>query len=120
VNVWAGVSVENQNYVSRISDLQRVPALVRFLSVEPMLGPVALEPLHLKNIHWVIVGGESGPGARPMDPSWARNVREACLSNGVAFFFKQWGAHNSKGKRVGKKMAGRYLDGRLWNQIPLS
>lgn len=119
-NIWAGVSVENQHYVSRIEDLQRVPAVVRFLSVEPMLGPVKLEPAHLRNIHWVIVGGESGPGARPMDPTWARNVREACLSNGVAFFFKQWGAHNSKGKRVGKKAAGRHLDGRLWNQLPVS
>lgn len=117
-HVWIGVSVENEKYLSRISDLQRVPAVTRFLSVEPLLGPMNLEQKLLKGIHWVIVGGESGPGARPMNPDWARAVRESCLSAGVAFFFKQWGAHNSKGERVGKKVAGRRLDGRVWNQLP--
>jgi protein gp37 len=117
-NVWAGVSVENDNYALRIADLQRVPAFTRFLSVEPMLGPVTLNASRLKGIHWVIVGGESGHGARAMQPEWARAVRQACADAGVAFFFKQWGAHNSRGKRVGKKAAGRRLDGRLWNELP--
>ena len=118
MNVWAGVSVENDAFATRIADLQRVPATTRFLSVEPMLGPVTLNAKRLKGIHWVIVGGESGHGARPMNPEWARAVREACHATEVAFFFKQWGAHNSKGERVGKKAAGRRLDGRVWNQLP--
>jgi protein gp37 len=117
-NVWAGVSVETELYTTRIADLQRVPASTRFLSVEPMLGPVQLHAKRLRGIHWVIVGGESGHGARPMNPEWARAVREACNTAAVAFFFKQWGAHNSKGERVGKKAAGRRLDGRVWNQLP--
>jgi protein gp37 len=117
-NVWAGVSVENDTYTTRIADLQKVPASTRFLSVEPMLGPVTLNASRLKGIHWVIVGGESGHGARPMQPEWARAVREECARADVAFFFKQWGAHNSRGKRVGKKAAGRRLDGRVWNQLP--
>lgn len=119
-NIWAGVSVEIEPYTDRITDLQRVPASTRFLSVEPMLGPVQLNARRLRGIHWVIVGGESGHGARPMDPEWARAVREACHSAGVAFFFKQWGAHNARGERVGKKAAGRSLDGRVWNQLPES
>jgi protein gp37 len=119
-NVWAGVSVENDKYVDRIRDLQDVPASTRFLSVEPMLGPVFLNARLLRNIHWVIVGGESGHGARPMRAEWARSVREACAAAGVAFFFKQWGAHNAKGERVGKKAAGRRLDGRVWNQLPVN
>lgn len=118
-NIWAGVSVESDPYTSRIADLQRVPAFTRFLSVEPMLGPVQLDTKRLRGIHWVIVGGESGHGARPMDPEWARSVREACARSDVAFFFKQWGAHNAKGQRVGKRAAGRRLDGRVWNELPL-
>lgn len=117
-NVWAGVSVETQDYVKRITDLQHVPAFTRFLSVEPLLGPVQLTKGHLRGIHWVIVGGESGPKARPMNPQWARSVREACITAGVAFFFKQWGTHNSSGRRVGKKAAGRRLDGRTYNEMP--
>jgi len=117
-NVWAGVSIENDAFATRIADLQKVPATTRFLSVEPMLGPVPLNAKRLKGIHWVIVGGESGHGARPMNPEWARAVREACHAAGVAFFFKQWGAHNARGERVGKKAAGRRLDGRVWNQLP--
>jgi protein gp37 len=119
-NVWAGVSVETDSYTWRIADLQRVPALTRFLSVEPMLGPVNLDATHLEGIHWVIVGGESGHGARAMRPEWARAVRQSCHLAGVAFFFKQWGAHNARGERVGKKAAGRRLDGRVWNQLPES
>jgi protein gp37 len=117
-NVWAGVSIEKELYSSRISDLQRVPAFTRFVSLEPLLGPMNLDPKRLQGIHWVIVGGESGCSARPMDPEWARGVRAACAKVGVPFFFKQWGTHNAAGERVGKKTAGRSLDGRLWDQLP--
>jgi protein gp37 len=117
-NVWAGVSVENDLYASRVADLKRVPASTRFLSLEPLLGPVHLDHDRLRDIHWVIVGGESGQPARPMKPEWVRKVRGDCAKVGVAFFFKQWGTHNAKGERVGKKAAGRRLDGRLWNQLP--
>lgn len=117
-NVWAGVSVENQAYTARIAALQRVPATTRFISVEPLLGPIHLGSEKLAGIHWVIVGGESGHGARPMDPQWARDVRNDCTTAGVAFFFKQWGAYNSAGRRVGKKAAGRQLDGEQWDEMP--
>lgn len=117
-HIWLGVSVENQNYIWRIEHLQQAPAKVRFLSIEPLLGPVDLSQ-HLTGIHWVIVGGESGPAARPMHPDWARAVRKQCELCNVAFFFKQWGAFNSEGKRVGKKSAGRLLDGRTWDEMPL-
>ena len=117
-NVWAGVSVETQEYAWRIKDLIQVPADVRFLSVEPLLGPVELDPVFLKHIHWVIVGGESGPRARPMKPEWVYSIREQCRMHGVKFFFKQWGAHTPDGKRVGKKVAGRLLDGRTWDDMP--
>jgi protein gp37 len=117
-NVWAGVSVETELYASRIADLQRLPASTRFLSLEPLLGPVNLYEKRLRGIHWVIVGGESGCSARAMKPEWARAARYACANAGVPFFFKQWGAHNAKGERVGKKAAGRRLDGRVWNQRP--
>ncbi len=116
-NVWLGVSVENQDYVWRTEHLQKTPSRVRFLSVEPLLGPVDLSG-HLDGIHWVIVGGESGPWARPMEPEWARAVRQQCREQDVAFFFKQWGAFNAEGERVGKKSAGRVLDGRTWNAMP--
>ncbi len=116
-HIWLGVSVENQKYVWRVEQLQQTPARIRFLSVEPLLGPVDLNG-HLKGIHWVIVGGESGPGARPMDPNWARAVRKQCQAHKVAFFFKQWGAFNKDGERVGKKTAGRVLDGRTWDGMP--
>jgi len=108
-NVWAGVTVENDQYVSRIDALRRVPAQVRFLSVEPMLGP--LSDLDLSGIHWVIVGGESGPRSRPMEESWVCDVRDQCVNAGVAFFFKQWGGRN-------KKKAGRELQGCTWDEMP--
>lgn len=108
-NVWLGVSVESSAYVARVDVLRRIPAAVRFLSVEPMLGP--LPRLDLTGVDWVIVGGESGPGARPMQPGWVREIRDACRAADVAFFFKQWGG-------VRKKAAGRTLDGRTWNQMP--
>ena len=108
-NVWMGVTVENQKHVDRIDRLREVPAAVRFLSLEPLLGP--LPELDLTNIDWVIVGGESGPGARPMDPAWVTDLRDQCLDAKVAFFFKQWGG-------VRKKKAGRLLEKRTWDQMP--
>jgi protein gp37 len=114
-NVWAGVSVENQRWTSRIDDLRRVPAAVRFLSCEPLLGPLQLD---LDGISWVIVGGESGHHARRMRPEWAREVREQCRRASVPFFFKQWGAYDEAGIRRGKTAAGRLLDERTWDQIP--
>ena len=108
-NVWMGVTVENQKHVDRIDRLREVPAAVRFLSLEPLLGP--LPELDLTNIDWVIVGGESGPGARPMDPAWVTDLRDQCLDASVAFFFKQWGG-------VRKKKAGRLLEKRTWDQMP--
>jgi protein gp37 len=119
-HVWAGVSVETQAYVWRIRDLQQVPARVRFLSVEPLLGPVDLDRSLLQRIHWVIVGGESGPFARPMNPEWVYAILRQCQRYGVKFFFKQWGAYTPDGERVGKKAAGRVLDGRTWNEMPES
>ena len=110
-NVWMGVSIENEDYTSRIDDLMRVPAKVRFLSIEPLLGPIRRLSLH--GIHWVIVGGESGPRARPMDPAWVRSIRDQCAKAGVPFFFKQWGG-------VRKKVAGRILDDRTWDEMPVS
>ncbi len=108
-NVWLGASVENTGCARRIQALQATPAAVRFLSLEPLLGP--LPDLDLEGIHWVIVGGESGPGARRMDPDWVRDIRDQCQRAGVAFFFKQWGG-------VRKKLAGRELDGRTWDEMP--
>ena len=108
-NVWMGVTVENDRHVDRIDRLREVPAAVRFLSLEPLLGP--LPELDLSHIDWVIVGGESGPGARPMDPAWVLDLRDQCLNAGVAFFFKQWGG-------VRKKKAGRLLEKRTWDQMP--
>ena len=110
-NVWIGVSVESESYTSRIDDLVTVrDAAVRFLSVEPLLGPIPALPLD--GIDWVIVGGESGPRARPMDPRWVLDLRDQCARAGVPFFFKQWGG-------VQKSRAGRLLDGRTWDEMPL-
>lgn len=108
-NVWLGTSVESALYTHRIKTLRQIPAGVRFLSLEPLLGPIPNLPL--RGIDWVIVGGESGPGARPMEKAWATQIRDRCLARGVPFFFKQWGG-------VNKKRAGRELDGRLWNEMP--
>ncbi|NOZ79893.1 MAG: phage Gp37/Gp68 family protein, partial [Acidobacteria bacterium] len=108
-NVWMGVSVENQDYTFRIDHLRRTPAYKKFLSLEPLLGP--LPNLDLGGIDWVIVGGESGPRARPMDGSWVVSIRDRCRAASVPFFFKQWGGPN-------KKKAGRILEGRTWDQIP--
>jgi len=108
-NVWQGVTVESEDYIERIDHLREVPAAVRFLSLEPLLGP--LPGLNLDGIHWVIVGGESGPGARPMQPEWVRDLRDQCIESDVKFFMKQWG-----GAR--KKKAGRVLDGHTWDEMP--
>ncbi|HXJ21098.1 MAG TPA: phage Gp37/Gp68 family protein [Polyangia bacterium] len=108
-NVWMGVSVENADYVDRIDDLRTTGAAVKFVSLEPLLGP--LPHLKLKSIDWVIVGGESGHRARPMDPAWVTNIRDQCAREGVAFFFKQWGGKN-------KKKAGRVLEGRTYDAMP--
>lgn len=108
-HIWMGTSVENEAYSHRIDDLRRTGAHIKFLSLEPLLGP--LPHLDLRGIDWVIVGGESGPHARPMDGEWVRDIREQCVSACVPFFFKQWGGRN-------KKKAGRVLDGRFWNEMP--
>ena len=118
-NVWLGVSVENRRHgVPRIDHLRAVDARIRFLSVEPLLEDVG--PLDLAGIHWVIVGGESGPKARPMAPEWADAVRRQCQQAGVAFFFKQWGMWGADGVRRSKKANGRQLAGRTWDQYPPS
>ena len=114
-HIWQGVSVETQRWHERLEALQSTPAAIKFLSCEPLLGPLDLD---LDGIDWVIVGGESGPGARPMQPAWAREIRDQCLQAEVPFFFKQWGAHDAHGARVGKRQAGRSLDGRTWDEMP--
>ena len=108
-HIWLGTSVEQRRWLSRIDTLRRVPAAVRFLSLEPLLED--LGEIDLDDIHWVIVGGESGPGARPIDARWAVNIRDACDVASVPFFFKQWGG-------VNKSKTGRILDGRTWDEMP--
>lgn len=108
-NIWAGVTVESGAYRDRLAHLRAVPAAVRFISAEPLLGP--LLDLPLEGMGWVIVGGESGTGFRPMQPAWVRDIRDQCQAAGVPFFLKQWGSTNPK-------RAGRELDGRLWNEWP--
>jgi protein gp37 len=117
-NIWMGTSLEKQEYYQRVDYLKQVPASVRFLSVEPLLGPIKFKAHDLRFLKWVIVGGESGPKARPMDGMWAIDIRNQCEKYGVPFFFKQWGAYNSKGIRVGKKRAGRRLEGKIWDKMP--
>jgi len=108
-NLWMGVSVEDNSALFRVADLRVVPAAVRFLSCEPLIGP--LEGLDLNGIDWVIAGGESGPGHRPLDPSWVTGIRDRCTDAGVPFFFKQWGGRTPKA-------GGRELDGQLWDGMP--
>lgn len=109
VNVWIGVTIESATYAFRMDHLRTVPAAVRFLSLEPLLEQ--MPEMDLSGIDWVIVGGESGPGARPMEVAWVRDVRRQCRDAGIPFFFKQWGGLN-------KKKAGRLLDGRLYDEVP--
>lgn len=108
-NVWIGVSVESAAHVDRIDDLRQVPAVVKFISAEPLLGPLA--DLNLTNIGWLIAGGESGPNSRPVDPNWVRGLRDQCHAAGTAFFFKQWGGRTPKS-------GGRVLDGREHSGMP--
>ncbi len=108
-NVWMGVTVENADCSFRIENLRKTNAATKFISFEPLLG--SIPNIDLNGIDWVIVGGESGPGARPMEPQWAIDIRDQCLNADVPFFFKQWGG-------VNKKKTGRILDGRMWNQKP--
>jgi len=116
-NAWLGVSVEDRNYgMPRIDGLREVDARIRFLSVEPLLEDVG--ELDLTNIHWVIVGGESGPKARPMKLEWVENIRQQCEEQNVQFFFKQWGGWGADGKRRSKKANGRLLDGRTRDDMP--
>lgn len=110
INVWMGVSVENSNYTFRIDHLRQTDAHIKFLSLEPLLGP--LPDLDLHDIDWVIVGGESGPGARPIREEWVIDIRDQCLTSNVPFFFKQWGG-------VHRKRNGRMLQGRTWDEIPV-
>jgi len=110
-NVWMGVSIENMDYAFRADDLRKVPAHVRFLSCEPLLG--SLRELDISNLHWLISGGESGPKSRPVEIDWLRELRDKCLESKVPYFFKQWGGTN-------KKASGRILDGITWDQFPLS
>ena len=110
-NLWMGVSVESARYRFRIDHLRQVPAAVRFLSCEPLLASVG--DLDLTGIDWVIAGGESGPGARPMQLPWVSELRDQCVSSGVSFFFKQWGGHTAKA-------GGRELEGRTWDEMPAS
>ena len=130
-NVWLGVSIENADYKWRVDELLQTPAAVHFLSCEPLIGDVGdlqldrscitrrpPPQMQTARVDWVIAGGESGPGARPMDPRWARFIRDQCYAHSVPFFFKQWGEHDEHGKRVGKGAAGRLLDGRLWDEYP--
>jgi protein gp37 len=109
-NIWMGVTVENGDYVQRIDCLRETEAFIKFLSIEPLLGPVGT--MNLNGIDWVIVGGESGPGARPMNPAWVIDIRDQCRIEGVPFFFKQWGG-------VRKKQTGRMLEGKIWDEMPV-
>ena len=109
-NIWMGVTVENGEYAHRIDCLRETGAYIKFLSIEPLLGPIP--NLNLDGIDWVIVGGESGPGARPMSPLWVTDIRDQCRKAGVPFFFKQWGG-------VRKKKAGRELEGKMWDEMPI-
>jgi len=108
-NIWMGTSIEDSRFVCRVQELRKIKAHVRFLSLEPLIGPIPNLPL--TGIDWIIVGGESGPGAREMRGEWVRKIRDRCLARGVPFFFKQWGG-------VNKKRFGRTLDGRTWDQMP--
>jgi protein gp37 len=109
-NIWMGVTVEAARYVRRIDDLRQTAADIKYLSLEPLLGPIP--DLDLAGIDWVIAGGESGPGARPMDPAWVTEIRDQCIAAGVPFFFKQWGGPK-------RAKAGRLLEGRVWDQMPV-
>ncbi len=116
-NAWLGVTVENREHgLPRIESLRRIPASVRFISAEPLLENLGI--VDFIGIHWVIVGGESGPKARPMKKEWALNIQQLCDEQGISFFFKQWGSWGADGKKRAKKMNGRLLGGRTWSNVP--
>jgi protein gp37 len=116
-NVWLGVSVEDRQYgIPRIDDLRTVDSTVQFISAEPLLED--LGKINLAGIHWIIVGGESGPKARPMNAEWVENIHHQCKRSGTAFFFKQWGGWGADGKRRAKKANGRTFNGRTWDEMP--
>lgn len=116
-NIWLGVTVENRAHgFPRLNALRKIQASVRFVSAEPLLED--LTGMDLTGVHWVIVGGESGPQARPMKQGWVWNIKRLCEEKGVAFFFKQWGGWSADGKKQGKKLNGRILDGRTWDDWP--
>ena len=117
LNCWLGTSIEDKKYgVPRIDLLREVPAKIRFLSIEPLLED--LGTINLRDIHWVIVGGESGPKARPMQPEWVENIRVQCHDQGASFFFKQWGGWGADGVKRSKAENGRLLNGRTWDEMP--
>ena len=115
-NVWLGTSVESGDFLYRLDALRKTKAVIRFVSFEPLLGPIIDPDLH--NIDWAIVGGESGPKARPMQKAWVENIRRQCRIDGTAFFFKQWGGWGADGQRRAKKKNGRQLNGKTWDQMP--
>lgn len=117
-NVWLGTSVENGEVAHRIEELRRVPATIRFISFEPLIGPVGT--VSLTGIHWAIVGGESGRSARPIKEEWVDDIYDQCVSSDTAFFFKQWGTWGKDNKRRSKKANGREYRGQLWNNMPSS
>ncbi|MDR2409201.1 MAG: phage Gp37/Gp68 family protein [Bacteroidales bacterium] len=115
-NVWLGVTIENEKSKNRLDVLKTIDASIRFLSIEPLIGDVG--ELDLSGIHWVIVGGESGPSARPMNPDWPKNIQKQCQEQNVAFFFKQWGTWGEDGKKRSKYANGSLLQGREWKEEP--
>ncbi|WP_336232273.1 DUF5131 family protein [Thalassospira sp. CH_XMU1458] len=115
-NVWLGTSVENENVTHRIQELREVPAAIRFVSFEPLIGPVG--SVNLRDIHWAIVGGESGPSARPIKEAWVDEIHKHCSSYNTAFFFKQWGTWGADNKRRSKKANGRIYRGQTWDEMP--
>lgn len=116
-HIWLGVSVEDKRGTTRINHLRQTNAAIRFLSVEPLIEEIA--DLNVADIHWVIVGGESGQQARPMKKEWAAHIRDVCIARKVPFFFKQWGTWSKDGKKGSKSENGRFLNGRKWNEMPL-
>jgi protein gp37 len=115
-NVWLGVTIENASSKNRVDVLKTINASIRFLSIEPLIGDVGT--LNLSGIHWVIVGGESGPNARPMDPDWPKSIQRQCQEQNVAFFFKQWGTWGEDGKKRSKHANGSLLSGKEWKEEP--
>lgn len=115
-NIWMGVSVENNDVLERVEYLKQTGAHIKFLSMEPLLGPV--DDLNLDGINWVIVGGESGPGARPMKEEWVQKIQKKCIAAEVTFFFKQWGSWGADGKKRSKKSNGRILNGSTYDEMP--